>query len=327
MGSVSCRDSHDLPAVRASINVYPCKIHSHASHLPPNLPHGRIGNWLKAVHANGIVLARTRVAGPWGFRVTNRDAVIFHLVAEGSAFVRLPDAAPFELFAGELVSFPAGSAHEVTHSERGKSMPLEKFLALRDGVTDRAAQATTLLCGEFRLDRHLAMPAIRALPSVLHLRATETPRRSALTDTLRLLRAEVETTNFGNQIVVRSLISALFVYFMRNWGRNRRGAWRLVLRRTCAAYGASTRPNARGAGEALGLGESGKRGRSLARRVCAAVQFDGWGTAPQISDALADGNRFPSILSARQRDCPLAWDMNQSSPSVARSSGCGAFRQ
>jgi len=234
--------------------------------------------------------------------------------------VRLPDAAPFELFAGELVLFPAGSAHEVTHAERGKSMPLEKFLALRDGVTDRAAQATTLLCGEFRLDRHLAMPAIRALPSVLHLRATETLRRSALTDTLRLLRAEVETTNFCNQIVVRSLISALFVYFMRNWGRNRRGAWRLVLRRTCAAYGASTRPNARGAGEALGLGESGKRGRSLAR-VCAAVQFDGWGTAPQISDALADGNRFPSArLPAR-----VGYESEFSFSRAFKR--CGAFRQ
>src|SRR5271154_102092 len=174
-------------------------------------------NWLKAVHADGIVLARTRVAGPWGFRVTNRDAAIFHLVAEGRAFVRQPGAAPIELVAGELVLFPAGDAHEVTQSMRGKSIPLDQFLALHDGVTDRAAQATTLLCGEFRLDQHLAMPAIRALPSVVHVRATETPRRSALTDTLRLLRAEVETTNFGNHIVVRSLISALFVYFMRNW--------------------------------------------------------------------------------------------------------------
>src|SRR5882724_3678447 len=124
-----------------------------------------LDNWLKVVHADGIVLARTRVAGPWGFKVTNRDAVIFHLVAEGRAFVRQLDAAPFELLAGELVLFPSGSAHEVTHSKRGKSIPLEKFLALRDGVVDPEAQATILVCGEFKLDQHLAMPAIRALPS------------------------------------------------------------------------------------------------------------------------------------------------------------------
>lgn len=176
-----------------------------------------LDNWLKTIHADGIVLARTRVAGPWGFNVTSRDAVMFHLVAEGRAFVRQLDAAPFELRAGELVLFPSGSAHEVTHSMRGKSIPLDKFLTLRNGVIDPAAQATTLICGQFELDQHLALPAIHALPSVVHLRAADTARRTALTDTLRLLRAEVESTNFGNQIVVRNLLSALFVYFMRDW--------------------------------------------------------------------------------------------------------------
>jgi AraC-like DNA-binding protein len=32
-----------------------------------------------------------------------------------------------------------------------------------------------------------------------------------------MLRNEVETPNFGNQIVVRNLRSSLFIYFMRDW--------------------------------------------------------------------------------------------------------------
>ncbi len=32
-----------------------------------------------------------------------------------------------------------------------------------------------------------------------------------------MLRHEVETPNFGNHIVVRNLLSSLFVYFMRGW--------------------------------------------------------------------------------------------------------------
>jgi Cupin len=40
---------------------------------------------------------------------------------------------------------------------------------------------------------------------------------SPLSDTLRLLRREAETPNFGNEIVVRNLLSSLFVYFMRDW--------------------------------------------------------------------------------------------------------------
>jgi AraC-like DNA-binding protein len=35
--------------------------------------------------------------------------------------------------------------------------------------------------------------------------------------TLRLLRNEVETVDFGNQIVVRHLLSTLFVYVLREW--------------------------------------------------------------------------------------------------------------
>jgi AraC-like DNA-binding protein len=46
------------------------------------------------------------------------------------------------------------------------------------------------------------------------------PGSSPLSDTLALLRSEVETPNFGNQIVVRNLLSSLFIYFMRAWADN-----------------------------------------------------------------------------------------------------------
>jgi hypothetical protein len=51
-----------------------------------------LNSWLKAVRADGLVLVRTRVAGPWGFAVQPRHAVVFHFVAEGHAFLRQPDA-------------------------------------------------------------------------------------------------------------------------------------------------------------------------------------------------------------------------------------------
>lgn len=176
-----------------------------------------LNGWLKAVRADGLVLARTRVAGPWGFEMQSRDAVVFHFAAEGRAFVRQADAEPMELGAGELVLFPRGNAHEVAHSKRGKAMPLATFLARRDGVVDRDAKATTLICGQFNMDQHLALPALRALPQAVLLRAGMEPGGSPLSDTLRMLRNEVETPNFGNHIVVRNLLSSLFVYFIREW--------------------------------------------------------------------------------------------------------------
>ena len=179
-----------------------------------------LNGWLKAVRADGLVLARTRVAGPWGFVMQPRDAVVFHFVAEGHAFVRQPGAETMKLLAGELVLFPRGDTHEVVHSARGKAMSLETFLAKRDGVVDGDPEAITLICGQFNLDQQLALPALRALPRAVPLRAGMEPGHSPLSDTLRMLRNEVETPNFGNQIVVRNLLSSLFVYFMRDWAES-----------------------------------------------------------------------------------------------------------
>jgi AraC-like DNA-binding protein len=176
-----------------------------------------LNSWLKAVRADGLVLVRTRVAGPWGFAAEARDAAVFHFVAEGSAFVRQPDAKTMELRSGELILFPRGSEHEMAHSPRGKTIQLETFLARGDGVIDAGPRAVTLICGQFNMDQHLALPALRALPQAVSVRVGMEPGSSALSDTLRMLRNEVETPNFGNQIVVRNLLSSLFVYFMRDW--------------------------------------------------------------------------------------------------------------
>jgi len=176
-----------------------------------------LDSWLKAVRADGLVLVRTRVAGPWGFAVQRRDAVVFHFVAEGRAFVRQPEAQSLELRAGDLILFPRGSAHEVVHSARGKTVPLEAFLARCDGVVDRDPKAVTLVCGQFDMDQQLALPALRALPKSVSLRAGMEPGCSPLSDTLRMLRSEVESPHFGNQILVRNLLSSLFIYFMRDW--------------------------------------------------------------------------------------------------------------
>src|SRR5260221_4275552 len=130
-----------------------------------------LNGWLKTVRADGLVLVRTRVAGPWGYAMEkSRYAVVFHFVAEGRAFVRHPGAETMELQAGELVMFPRGGAHEVANAARGKAIPLKTFLAKRHGVVDSDPKAVTLICGQFNLDRHLALPALRALPQAVTLR-------------------------------------------------------------------------------------------------------------------------------------------------------------
>jgi hypothetical protein len=54
--------------------------------------------------------------------------------------------------------------------------------------------------------QRLALPALRALPRAVSLRVGMEPGSSPLSDTPRMLRNEVETPNFGNQIAVRNLL-------------------------------------------------------------------------------------------------------------------------
>jgi AraC-like DNA-binding protein len=143
---------------------------------------------------------------------------VFHFVAEGRAYLRRPDCKPVALNAGELVLLPQGVAHEVVHAPDGRAVPLEEFIAMRNGMEDDDPHATTIVCGEFALDRHLALPALRALPHAVQLVAmSDHASSSPLASTLILLRTEVEEPGFGSEIVVRDLLSLLFVYFLRAW--------------------------------------------------------------------------------------------------------------
>jgi hypothetical protein len=85
------------------------------------------------------------------------------------------------------------------------------------GVGRLVKKAVRLVCGQFNLDRHPALPALRALPQAVTMRVGMEAGYSPMSDTLRMLRREVETPNFGNEIVVRNHLLSLFVYSMRDW--------------------------------------------------------------------------------------------------------------
>ena len=43
----------------------------------PEMRMDSVNHWLRAVDAEGLVLARTRVSGDWGFSIGRRDAAVF----------------------------------------------------------------------------------------------------------------------------------------------------------------------------------------------------------------------------------------------------------
>jgi AraC-like DNA-binding protein len=182
-------------------------------------------HWLKPITAEGLILIQTRVAGDWGLEMPQRDVAFFHFVVEGRAYLRSEGMEPVELLPGDIVLMVQGNAHKMSHSLQSDTIPVEQFLAAADGVFSRENEATVVVCGHFGMDRHMVLPAINSLPPILHLHASG---NSQIAETLKQLQRELKHREVGSQLVVRNLLSALFIYVLREWAETKpaeTGSW------------------------------------------------------------------------------------------------------
>lgn len=174
-------------------------------------------HWLQYLRAEGVVIAQTRVKGDWGVRMEQREGTYFHFLAEGSAYFSLDGGQELLLESGDLILLPQGAAHQLRHSPVSDVMTLSQFVTDSYKVRSKEPDATNVMCGSFGIDRFMLMPAIKSLPSALHLKADTGSVASPINETLQQLRNEVESARLGGKIIVRNLLSTLFVYMLREW--------------------------------------------------------------------------------------------------------------
>lgn len=174
-------------------------------------------HWLNYLVSEDVVLARSRVSGEWGIQLEQTAGAYFHSVGEGAAYVKIEGGSDIELGPGDIVVFPQGSSHLLRGSPTSKVVPLSHFIQDSQTRSSNAANATTLLCGSFGIARYMNMPAIKSLPSVMHLKVPDDGSNTAFVDTLKQLCNEVEHAEMGSEMVVRHLLSTLFIYILRQW--------------------------------------------------------------------------------------------------------------
>ncbi|AUY52633.1 AraC family transcriptional regulator [Streptomyces sp. CB01881] len=195
---------------------------------------------LSATKIGGTVTARVHAAGPWGIEFPHLPSAVFHHVSRGSCWLRLPGAGPLPLTAGDLVLLPAGTGHVMAGDPTGPTVRFEDVTrAQRSGPGTPIdfpgpGPRTSLVCGGYRFDTHASHPLL-TLPPVLLLRADPSARRHDLTETLRMLTAELADPAPGSQTITDRLVDVLFVHVLRQWEASRdapdRGAgWWAALR-------------------------------------------------------------------------------------------------
>ena len=142
---------------------------------------------------------------------------LFHMILEGTCVVEPQAGEPFVAKAGELVIFPKGAAHRVSHT--GPAEGRRPWATRNDGLfaadlpDPHAAVELDLLCGRFHYDPAAAALLFDSLPNVMHV--TQHPKGNQLTLLTHLIGAEAEEPKMGAQEVVTSLTTALFVIALR----------------------------------------------------------------------------------------------------------------
>lgn len=174
-------------------------------------------HWLQFLRSDGMVLAHTRAVDDWGVCLEQREAIFFHFVTQGRAYISVDNGTPIRLEAGDIAVLSRGAEHRLQSAPGARVAPLFEFLKANDGIFSESEQATNVICGAFGLDRYMVLPALRSLPELFCIKASPDNRQSPVATALRQLKGEVEGSGVASRVMVRHLLSALFIYILREW--------------------------------------------------------------------------------------------------------------
>lgn len=185
----------------------------------------RLARVLHTLRMRSTFYCHADLSEPWALEMPAiADSVSFHVVTAGTCWLRLPEADPLELRAGDLALVPHGLGHDLLSEAgagRGPRVDLlpQKYLSahysmLRYGGTGRAAQ---LICGVVSFDDPAARVLMSALPAVLFVGGDTLSAASSVKDTLRLMAGELSRPQIGAEAVATRLADILVVQAIRCW--------------------------------------------------------------------------------------------------------------
>jgi AraC-like DNA-binding protein len=177
---------------------------------------------LRVLEVVGSVQVRAVASGNWGVHFEAGSPAIFHLVAHGRCWVRVPDHAPVQMVPGEVVLVRAGVAHDIVNSPTGAtrrsispaSRPLYHTVSYHLG---RGRAECVFICGALHFASAAQHPLLTQLPVLLHVTAADAPEAIELGVLLRQMQREATDGRPGADLIVRRLSDVFFVQILRAW--------------------------------------------------------------------------------------------------------------
>lgn len=167
---------------------------------------------------------RTNGRAPWGLRMPPTAGAGFHVVLHGRCWL-IPKLStghePVRLVEGDVIFLRSGPEQVLTDEPGSPIRPANETRFHEDeliGAHDLGGdgELTSLLCGNYHLDRARPHPLVSQLPELIHLR-TGGGRHPQLTSAVQLLRAELDGPRIGSSGIVPALIDSLLLYILRAW--------------------------------------------------------------------------------------------------------------
>ncbi|MEU6590513.1 AraC family transcriptional regulator [Streptomyces sp. NPDC046881] len=153
----------------------------------------RLDAALQGLRLDGAIFFRAEFTEGWAYRSPTTEQlvrilrpaakrlIVFHIVAGGTCWVRLPDGERVWAREGDVVVVPYGEQHAMGGAEAAREVPILELLdpppwrtlpVLRHGA---GGARTDIVCGYLHCDHPLFNPALQALPRIFVVRPPEGP--------------------------------------------------------------------------------------------------------------------------------------------------------
>ena len=148
---------------------------------------------------------------------------IYHLLTEGRCRAALPDGAPVELAAGDIIMFPHGDGHRLGSDLQLAPVGAEVLVEpSAEGGLARirhggGGERTRFVCGFLACDKRLCRPLLGALPRMLRVELGDGPAAAWITATLRHGASETHAPRPGSEALLGRLSELLFVEAIRHY--------------------------------------------------------------------------------------------------------------
>ncbi len=185
---------------------------------------------LRAVRLNGAFFYAVEATAPWSVESLaartleprilpgSEHLIAYHILTEGTCWAGLSDGPPVELRAGDVIVFPQGDTHVLSHAA-GQRLPGDTHAASPDCfpevvcVGPAGPPTARFVCGFLGCDRRPFNPVLGTLPRMLHQPG---PAGGWLALFARQVVEETRARRAGASEVLTRLAELMFIEVVRD---------------------------------------------------------------------------------------------------------------